>query len=181
MRRARKEIRDQAVIAGILGASPVGRLGTIASDGAPMIKPLNFVYLDDAIYFHSALEGEKIDDIRRDDRVCFEVDQPLAFVRGASGNPCAAEYLYRSVIVKGCASLVSDDQERTAALLALMRKYQPEGGFGAFLPEKLRITGVIRIDISVVTGKEDLGKEHHRAALEAVLEQRTENPVVLDP
>ena len=32
--------------------------------GYPMIKPLNFAYHDGRIYFHTAQEGEKIDDIR---------------------------------------------------------------------------------------------------------------------
>src|SRR5512139_2823665 len=108
MRRAKKEITDRAVIEGLLRDCLVGRLGTAGPDGWPMVKPLNFVYSAGKIYFHTAMEGEKIDHIRRDARVCFEADQPVAYVRGAVDEPCKAEYLYRSVIVKGRAVMVED-------------------------------------------------------------------------
>src|SRR3990172_6940544 len=101
-----------------------------------MVKPLNFSYHAGNIYFHTALAGGKIDDIKRDNRVCFEVDQPIAFVR-ADKQPCEAEYLYRSVIIKGRASLVEDHEERMQAFRSLMEKYQPQGGFGHYVKEKL--------------------------------------------
>ena len=91
MRKANKEIRDRSIIEGLLNSCPVGRLGTIGKDGYPMIKPLNFAYHDGKIYFHTALAGEKIDDIKRDSRVCFELDlrSPLSGgnCRSSSGCP----------------------------------------------------------------------------------------------
>jgi nitroimidazol reductase NimA-like FMN-containing flavoprotein (pyridoxamine 5'-phosphate oxidase superfamily) len=158
MRRKKKEIRDRAVIDRLLNTCPVGRLGTIGKDGYPRIKPLNFVYLDGAIYFHSAKEGEKIDDIGRDNRVVFEVDETIGYAKGDI-NPCSARYLYQSVIIKGKAVIVADDGERLLALKSLMEKYQPEGGYGAFLPEKLAITAIVRIDAEERTGKEDIVQE----------------------
>jgi len=181
MRRAKKEISDRSVIEGLLQDCAVGRLGTAGPDGWPMVKPLNFVYHDGRIYFHTAKEGEKIDHIRRDNRVCFEADQPVAYVRGTRENPCTAEYLYRSVIVKGRAAIVEDERERIDALSALMEKYQPDGGYGAFLPEKLAITGIVRIDIESMTGKQDLGREQHRQAVEEALRNGAVQPVVLEP
>jgi nitroimidazol reductase NimA-like FMN-containing flavoprotein (pyridoxamine 5'-phosphate oxidase superfamily) len=157
MRVAKKEIRERAIVEGLLAKSLVGRLGTTSPDGWPMVKPLNFVYSQGKIYFHSAREGEKIDHITRDNRVCFEVDFPITYVKGVMENPCKADYLYQSVICKGRAHLVTDPDERIAALQALMEKYQPEGGYGPFLEEKLAITNVVRIDIESMTGKEDLG------------------------
>jgi hypothetical protein len=156
MRREKKEIRNRAVIDKLLNICPVGRLGTIGKDGYPRIKPLNFIYLDGTIYFHSAREGEKIDDIDRDNRVIFEIDEPLGYVK-SDINPCSAKYLYRSVMIKGKAVVVDDDAERLLVLKLLMMKYRPEGGYGEFLPEKLGITAVVRIDIEEITGKEDIG------------------------
>jgi uncharacterized protein len=156
MRREKKEIRDRVVINELLNTCPVGRLGTIGKDGYPRIKPLNFVYLDGTIYFHSAKEGEKIDDINRDSRVIFEIDEPLGYVKGDI-NPCSARFLYRSVMIKGKAVVVDNNNEKLLALKSLMKKYQPEGGYGEFLPEKLAITAVVRIDIEEITGKEDIG------------------------
>lgn len=178
MRKANKEIKDVSIIGQLLTTCHVGRLGTIGRDGYPMVKPLNFAYHEEKIYFHTALAGEKIDDIKRDNRVCFEVDLPIAFVR-AVNQPCEAEYLYRSVIIKGRASLVEEHAERTLAFKNLMCKYQPQGGYGRYPDEKLARTGIIRIDIVEITGKEDLGKgAHHDRVIEA-LEQGFALPLVL--
>jgi nitroimidazol reductase NimA-like FMN-containing flavoprotein (pyridoxamine 5'-phosphate oxidase superfamily) len=178
MRKANKEIKDVSVIEQLLKTCQVGRLGTNGRDGYPMVKPLNFSYDDRKIYFHTALAGEKIDDIKRDNRVCFEVGLPIAFVR-AVNEPCEAEYLYRSVIIKGRASLVEDHGERTLAFKSLMDKYQPEGGYGRYPDEKLAMTGIVRIDIEEMTGKEDLGKGAHRERALEALEQGLALPVVL--
>jgi len=156
MRRTKKEIQTRAVVDILLNTCPVGRLGTIGNDGYPRIKPLNFVYLNGKIYFHSAKEGEKIDDILRDSRVILEIDEPIGYVKSGN-NPCSAKYLYRSLMIKGRAAIVDDNEERLLALRSLMEKYQPEGGYGEFLPEKLNITVVVRIDIEEITGKEDVG------------------------
>ena len=158
MRKSNKQIKDTNVMIDLLNTCPVGRLGTVGIDGYPMIKPLNFAFSAGRIYFHTAKEGEKIEHIARDSRVCFEVDLPIAFVKGGE-NPCRAEYLYRSVIIRGRAHIVENRDEQIFGLRCLMRKYQPEGGYGDFPVEKLRITGVVRIDIEEMTGKEDLGKE----------------------
>jgi len=156
MRRAKKEIHDMAIVDNLLNTCPVGRLGTMGKDGYPRIKPLNFVYLNKQIYFHSAKEGEKIDDIIRNSRVVFEIDEPIGYMKSDT-NPCSAKYLYRSVMIKGRAAIVSNDEEKLMALKSLMEKYQLEGGYGEFLPEKLKITTVVRIDIEEITGKEDVG------------------------
>lgn len=179
MRRANKEIQDWTILIGLLQTCPVGRLGTIGKDGSPMVKPLNFSYHDNKIYFHSAPEGEKIDDIKRDNRICFEVDLPIALVK-SRGIPCRAEYLYRSVIVKGRAHIVDDPAERLAALRGLMEKYQPEGGYGEFPEEKTAITGIVRIDIEDMTGKEDLGSEGLKDAVMKALKENAHLPIILE-
>ena len=157
MRVARKEMSTKAKMEEVLGKCHVGRLGTIGKGGLPMVKPLNYVYFEERIYFHSAREGEKIEHIERDPRVCFEVDLPIAYVKGTE-NPCKATYRYQSVIATGQASIVEDEGERLRVLGALMKKYQPEGGYGPFMPEKVALTTVVRIDVLHITGKEDLGQ-----------------------
>lgn len=157
MRKAKKEIKDKTQIDEILADARVGRLGTMGKDGYPVIKPLNFVHTGKHIYFHGAGEGEKIEDILRDNRVCFEVDVPIRYVK-AKGDPCRAFFHYRSVILKGRAEIIADPKEKRMALKALMEKYQPEGGYDDFPKEKLAITAVIRIAIEAMTGKEDVAE-----------------------
>jgi nitroimidazol reductase NimA-like FMN-containing flavoprotein (pyridoxamine 5'-phosphate oxidase superfamily) len=179
MRQAKKEIKDRGVVIGVLNDCQIGRLGTIGRDGYPMVKPLNFVYHEGRIYFHTAREGEKIEDMKRDSRVCFEAEQPIALVK-SKGSPCRAEYLFRSVIVKGRAYLIEDASERLHGLALLMRKYQPEGGYGGFPEEKLKLTGVVRIDIEEMTGKEDLGKGQLKEDALKALQDKVPLPIVLE-
>ena len=101
-------------------------------------------------------EGEKISDIRRGSPVCFEVDEPIAYV-AAIGPACRSTYYYRSVIVKGNAVIVSRVDKKLEILERLMQKYQPEGGYEGVTKEILKRTAVIEISIRKMTGKEHLG------------------------
>jgi len=180
MRKLNKKITDESVIIDLLNTCHTGRLGTVGKDGRPMVKPLNFAYHEGRIYFHCAREGEKLNDIRRDDRVCFEVDLPVAYVRGAMETPCRSEYLYRSAIAHGRATIVEDRAERLLGLDCLMAKYQPEGGYGPYPEDKLALTCIVRIDIEDISGKEDLGKGELREKALQALRDGAALPIVID-
>ncbi len=156
MRHPERELRDQHTMAAILGKAPVGRMATINQKGIPVIKPVNFLYLDGKIYIHSSKKGEKVEDIRRGSPVCFEVDEPIAY-RAAGEMGCKAGYYYRSIIIKGRASFVEDRRKKIRVLETMMEKYQPEGNDWKFEEEALRKTAVIEIQIKEITGKENLG------------------------
>ena len=156
MRRRDRELRNKETILAILEQSEVGRMATVNRKGFPVIKPVNFLYLDGKIYLHSSMKGEKISDIRRGSPVCFEVDEPIAYVAVAE-PACRSTYYYRSVIVKGSAAIVSQAGKKLEILERLMEKYQPEGGYQRVTDEILRRTAVIEISIREMTGKEHMG------------------------
>ena len=156
MRHPERELKDQAAIAAILRQAPIGRMATVNRKGVPVIKPVNFLYLDGKIYVHSSMKGEKIKDIQRRSPVCFEVDQPIAYVI-ASQSSCKASYYYRSILVKGKATLMRDRDKKIGILEKMMEKYQPEGNYGEIPLEVLKKTAVIEILIKEITGKENLG------------------------
>ena len=156
MRRPEREIKDPVTVKAILDQTPVGRIATINRKGYPVIKPLNYIYQDGKIYFHSSKKGEKINDIRRGSPVCFEVDQPVAYVP-ARGPACKASFYYRSLLIKGEAALVNSRKKKTEILEKLMEKYQPEGGYGEIAEEILQKTAIIEISVKELTGKENLG------------------------
>ena len=156
MRRRDRELRIKETILAILEQSPVGRMATVNRKGFPVIKPVNFLYWDGKIYLHSSTKGEKISDIRRGSPICFEVDDPIAYVT-AMGPSCRSTYYYRSIIVKGNAVIVSRADKKLEILERLMEKYQPEGGYGGVTEEILKRTAVIEISIREITGKEHLG------------------------
>ena len=127
MRRAQSEITDIHKIVEVLASATIGRMASIGADGYPYVTPVNFVYLDGCIYFHSAPVGEKLENIAREPRVCFEVDVPLAYL-DANFEPdrrgCKVHQFYHCVVIRGEASVVPDGSLKTAALNALVTKHE---------------------------------------------------------
>jgi nitroimidazol reductase NimA-like FMN-containing flavoprotein (pyridoxamine 5'-phosphate oxidase superfamily) len=132
MRHPERELKDRETIAAILRQAPIGRMATVNRKGIPVIKPVNFLYLDGKIYVHSSMKGGKIKDIQRGSPVSFEVDQPIAYVTAREG---LLSHYYRSIIMKR-AGLVR--QEPNEIFERLMEKYQPERGYGKIPEEILR-------------------------------------------
>lgn len=127
MRRKHCEITDPQEIGRILGSTTIGRLATNGADGYPYVTPVNFVYHEGNIYFHSAPKGEKLDNLARDFRVCFEVDIPLAYLDAAFSPDRGVgrlHQLYHCVIIRGDARVVPDGPLKIAALNALVSKHE---------------------------------------------------------
>ncbi len=140
----------------MLERSPVGRIATVNKKGFPVIKPVNYLYLDGKIYLHSSAKGEKIEDIQRGSPVWFEVDEPIAYAV-ASASACQASYYYRSILIKGKAAFVEGRDKKTRVLDRMAEKYQPEGTVGKKSEEILEETAVIEILVKEISGKENLG------------------------
>lgn len=156
MRHPERELKNRETMIAMLERSPVGRIATVNPKGLPVIKPVNFVFLEGKIYLHSSTKGEKMEDMQRGSPVCFEVDDPVAYaVAGASA--CQASYYYRSIVIKGKAAFVKDPDKKIKILERMMEKYQPEGNGGKMPDEILEKTAVVEILIKEITGKESLG------------------------
>ena len=156
MRHPERELKDRETITALLEKSLVGRIATVNKRGIPVIKPVNFLYRSGKVYIHSSLKGEKIKDIRRGSPICFEVDEPIAFVT-ARENTCSANYYFRSIIIKGEAGLVRQETKKLEILGRLMEKYQPERGYGKIPGEILKKTAIIEIVVEEMSAKERLG------------------------
>ena len=156
MRHPEREIKDRETITALLEKSLIGRIATVNQKGIPVIKPVNFLYWDGKVYIHSSLKGEKVEDIRRGGPICFEVDEPIAYVT-ARESGCSANYYFRSIIMKGKGGLVRQETKKSEILERLMEKYQPERGYGKIPEEVLRKTAIIEISVHEITAKERLG------------------------
>ncbi|MGI6162827.1 MAG: pyridoxamine 5'-phosphate oxidase family protein [Bacillota bacterium] len=142
----------------ILLKGETGFLGVTGDSGYPYVVPLNFVY--DAptrrIYFHSALEGHKLDAIETDDRVCFAV------VEKARVLPDVISTAYESAIVFGRANIVTGS-EKEYALQRLLDKYVlgkskvTAEEASRYIEKNIGNTAVVRIDIEHVSGKKREG------------------------
>lgn len=159
----RLEIKSKEKIIKFLNEQDTGRICSIDKDGYPQIIPMNFVYANDVIYMHSHTKGEKIENIKRNSKVGFEVDKSLEFLPSYFTDPTdasQADTLYISVVIKGTAVLVSDRNEKTLALNALMKKYQPEGRYENMRPDMSVVDEVAIIKVVPITmrGKYKIGQ-----------------------
>jgi nitroimidazol reductase NimA-like FMN-containing flavoprotein (pyridoxamine 5'-phosphate oxidase superfamily) len=148
MRRKDKEITDLKGIEAIINKAKVCRLA-LTLDDTPYIVPVCFGYSAERIYFHSAKEGEKVDIIKKNHRVCFEFDIDHELVE--SEKACNWGIKFRSVIGFGKASFVDNIEEKQEALGIIMQNYTDKKFL--FPEEKLNRTLVVRIDIEQITGK----------------------------
>ena len=157
------QIKSKEKIIEFLSSQQTGRISSIDENGYPQIIPMNFVFINDAVYMHSHIRGEKLDNIRRNKKVGFEVDKSLEFLPSYFSDPTdasLADTLYISVVIKGNGSIVSDKEEKTTALNGLIKKYQPEGGYEPIKPEMevLKEVEVIKIVPESLKGKYKIGQ-----------------------
>ena len=159
----RLEIKSEEKIAKFLNEEHVGRIASLDKDGFPQIIPMNFAFVNGAIYMHSHTRGEKLDNIKANPKVGFEVDRELEFLPSYFSSPTdasQADTLYISVVIKGDGIIINDRNEKTLALNALMEKYQPEGRYERLTPEMHVIDEVtiIKVMPKTMRGKYKIGQ-----------------------
>jgi nitroimidazol reductase NimA-like FMN-containing flavoprotein (pyridoxamine 5'-phosphate oxidase superfamily) len=147
----------------ILASTNIGRMATVDAEGYPYITPVNFVFHEGCVYFHCAPKGEKLDNLTRDPRVCFEVSVPLAYLEVAFNpekNPCRTHQLFHSVIIRGLARIVPEGELKTAALNALLAKHEGNRAFAAVTSDSPdnKACCVVEIRPERMTAKSDLAQ-----------------------
>jgi nitroimidazol reductase NimA-like FMN-containing flavoprotein (pyridoxamine 5'-phosphate oxidase superfamily) len=161
MRRKHSEVTDPKEIQRILSSANIGRLATNGPDGFPYIVPVNFVSLKGNIYFHCAPKGEKLDNLVRDPRVCFEVDVPLSYIDiGLDPDRpiCNLHQFYHCVVIRGSASVVKDSTLKVDALNALIAKHENTDDFKKVTKDMAgcKACEVIEIKPDSISAKSDL-------------------------
>jgi nitroimidazol reductase NimA-like FMN-containing flavoprotein (pyridoxamine 5'-phosphate oxidase superfamily) len=147
-------ITDREEMESLLQKALMGCLATVGPDGSPYITPLNFCYHQGKIYFHSALKGHKMDNIRANPRGCFEVHELIKMVQGQ--RACDFSTRYRSVLVFGRARSLPDGDEKVSVLTALGEKYAGGQAVEPPTPKRAKGTEVIEITIEEMTGKRNV-------------------------
>ena len=146
------QITDPEQIVRILDAAKVLHLG-LAVNNEPYVVPMNYGYTMEegklTLYLHSAVRGKKLDMIRENPNVFFELDSDRVPFEGEIA--CQYGLSYFSVMGRGKATIVEDVEEKMQAMSALM-KTQTEKDF-TFNPRLVSIVAVIRIDVSEYTAK----------------------------
>ena len=148
MRRKDKEINDLATIEEIIGRAAVCRLG-LCESSQPYIVPLCFGYKDNALYFHTVHKGKKLDMLRKNNNVCFEVDIDREVVNAEQA--CDWSMKYRSVIGFGRAVVIDDVELKREALDIIMRNYS-DSSF-EYPAETVDGALIIKVEIESMTAK----------------------------
>ena len=149
--RMKKYPLSEQDVQALLEKEQVGRVATTGADGYPYVTPVHFAVLNGRVYFHGLAVGEKLANIHRNPKVCFEIDRMNSLLHG--GSSCDTNTEYQSVIIRGSAALVEDKVQKIAVLDAIVAKYTPQHMGTAFPDPALKMTAVVEITIESCTGK----------------------------
>lgn len=149
MRKTNQEIRDRQVLQEILQGAVICRIAMIDGD-RPYIVPVNYGYSDGCLFIHSAPEGKKIDLLRKNRQVCFEVEDRPGIIKGE--RACDWTTRYRSVVGYGEVEILTDEAGRRRGMEIIM------AGHGApdlidFNQRNLDRMVILKLRITSMTGK----------------------------
>ena len=114
-------------VTALLKRAAVGRISTIGADGYPYTVAVHFCWDGSAVYFHGLPRGEKLDNIARCPKVCFEVSEMTA--------------------------LLTDPEEKRAVFGAIVEKYLPHWADKPLPDANVKGTAVVKITPKAITGK----------------------------
>ena len=149
MRRKEKEVFDQSVIKYVFEKAQIIRIG-MCLDNVPYVVPMNFGIIGDKLYMHCAKEGKKLDIIKKNNRVCFEIEADIELVKAEKACGWAMKYL--SIIGDGEVKIVRTDDEKAKGLNAIMKKYSGRNDY-EFSSEQMKNVEILEITINSLSCK----------------------------
>jgi uncharacterized protein len=151
MKQLRREDRrlDDAAAMGLLKRGEYGILSTSDRSNRPYGIPVNFVVMEESIFFHCAKEGRKLENITANQEVSFCVVGKTELI------PEKFSTRYESVVVSGNAKIIEDMILKKNALRALVVKYAPDhiAAGDAYIDELIDRTAIVQISITHLVGK----------------------------
>ncbi len=150
MRRKNNEVTNQEELVAILKSCDVVRVA-MSVDNRPYIVPLNFGFKDNVFYFHGAKKGRKIDMIKANPNVAFELDTDHKLI-GDSDRACDWTMAFSSIIGSGNMYIVDDKEEKRVALNILMQQYGGKEAYD-YGDKMLERIGILKLEVTEMTGK----------------------------
>jgi nitroimidazol reductase NimA-like FMN-containing flavoprotein (pyridoxamine 5'-phosphate oxidase superfamily) len=155
MQKKERQINNQDELIEILKQGTYAVI-SMCRNNEPYIVTLNYGYDSDknALYFHSGLQGLKIDFLRHNPNVCATVIED----KGYRMNDC--DHKYRSVVFWGKMSIVKNLEEKEQGIEVILNHLEnnPEKIRERFLKteERYHNVTILRLDIRELTGKSNL-------------------------
>ena len=181
------QITDKQIINGVLDKAEYGTLA-VCNENKPYAVHLNFVRIEENIYFHGALKNKKMQMLEQNPHVSFSVVESYSiiasFFSSSDGLACPATHFFKSVSIDGVAEVVENREEKAMMFEAMMQKLQPEGGYKPFNDEAydkaLKATAVVKIVPSTVSCKFKFGQHLDKERFEMILEHLKERNSTID-
>ena len=131
-------------------------LATVSPDGSPYCVPLSMAREEEWLYFHSAKEGHKIDNLRLNNKVCIVCVGDVEVIPGEFSTE------FESAVIFGRAEEINDREEKIMALRIISERYTPDNmaAFNEAINRQLDLTSVWKIHIDEISGKrKKIGKD----------------------
>ena len=155
MRRKDREITGIDELLDIVKKCKVCRIG-LSENNIPYVIPLNYGYdfNEDVLtlFFHSAIEGKKLDIIKNNNNACFEIDCDTQLIEG--GNACNYGYAFKSIIGFG-KIIIQETPDAKSYGLNMIMKHQTEKEITFnFTADQLQNVCVYTMIVDTFTGKQ---------------------------
>ena len=160
------EITDEKIIHNILNSTSFGTLA-LCVNNIPYSLPINFVHINNEVFFHGAKKGKKIDMIKNNANASFSVVEDYAllpsYFSNDKGDACPATHLFKSVIMDGYIEFIEDYDQKAQALEALMQKLQKEGKYiplnHPMYKKAINATCLFKLVATQIKGKCKMGQQ----------------------
>lgn len=150
--RRKKQLLSEQETLRVLEEGKTGIVGVLGDDGYSYTVPINYVSLENKIYFHSAKKGHKVDAIAKEPKVSMTVVE--------KDDVVSREFTtyFRSIQLFGKAYVVEDEAERNVAFRALCEKFSGADmdRYDEIMSKEAAAAAIVRIDIEHITGKESI-------------------------
>lgn len=179
MRRLEFNIENREQIFAFLKNANYGYLNMF-DELYPYSIPMNYIFVDSKIVLHCAKNGKKIDLIKKNPNVSFNVSKGLSFIPSYytdSKNACSATTFFKSIMIQARASFTVELDEKAKYLKEFMEKFQPERKYKNISLEEasykamLKSMNLIELEIIDISAKFKFGQNLSKEKLETILKE----------
>ncbi len=149
MRRKDRKIDDKELINKMLTESNICRIA-LHDDEYPYVVPMNYGYSNNCIYMHCAATGKKIDLLKRNNKVCFEIEVGSELIK--SDISCKWTTKYRSIIGYGTIEIITDSHQKIEGLDVIMKHHGKSDNI--YESKVLNMVTILKLTISDLDAKQ---------------------------
>jgi len=154
MRRQDREITDINEKMKVIKKCKICKVG-LSENNMPYIVPLNYGYEfcnnELTLFFHSAMEGKKLDIIKNNNNACFEIDCDTRLIE--SEQACNFGFAFKSIIGFGSIVILDNPDEKEHGLNMIMKHQTDNDTAYKFSPEQINHVCVFKMAVENFTGK----------------------------